>query len=352
MCNSNNSLFLNIDLLRFMPPCRVNRDENNRQKTIMINGGERLRISSQCIKAGLRNLFGFNDCVDKEELVTKIKDYKDGDPNESFYLSEDVFNEICGIYTKEKIDKGSSNVVVYVSLKELKDISSLPKESRTKKENGGLSLLKKENILLTDDVSLFGRMYAIDSTFKVESASQVAHAFSIQDVEITNDNWVCRNSLSDVTHCTTMNYQGIGSALMYFNANLNISDLIKKKYNKEKIISLVVKFVVGFYTLLLNSGVSGTASNTLPVYCHVTVGNKTAYNHSTCFYKPLDHGSSFEDAIELLKKAIDEDNKLEEGIRSVMTPNVKVEYSSKEFKPTIEEIKQLKDTLNKLIKSE
>ena len=136
---------------------------------------------------------------------------------------------------------------------------------------------------------------------------------------------------------------------MYFYSNLNISDLLIRGYSKDHVIHLVSTFVIGFYALRLNSGVNGTAHNTLPVYCNVTVGNIAPYNHSDVFYKSLDHDSSVDDAVSSLKNKIKNDNLCCKEINAILGVSENNVESIDDFIPI--KIGQLKDILNKLIKT-
>ena len=221
MCKSANvsasaPIYLNIDILRFVAPCRANRDESGRPKTIEINGAERLRFSSQSIKASIREEFGFVPNVDKDELKKLVESY-DGDEkhNHSYYLPESVVCEVCGSKEpkegeKEASSDGKDSVILYVTLENLHNImmskKDIKKQSESKKNAKGGKEEKKEKApkkecvkdevaKVSPDIDLFGRMYASNDAFKVEACAQVAHAVSVGKVEIIDDNWVCRSSI-------------------------------------------------------------------------------------------------------------------------------------------------------------
>lgn len=373
MCKSANvsasaPIYLNIDILRFVAPCRANRDESGRPKTIEINGSERLRFSSQSVKASIREAFGFVSNVNKDELKKLVKDY-DGDEthNHSYYLPESVVYEVCGSKEhkedeKEATSEGKDNVILYVTLENLhnimmskkdikkqsdskknaKDIKDEKKEKASKKE-----CVKDEVAKVSPDIDLFGRMYASNDAFKVEACAQVAHAVSVGKVEIIDDNWVCRSSIEGQAGCVTMGESGIGSALMYFNASLNISELKNRKYSKEQIIDIVKRFVMSNYSLEMKSGASGTAHNALPCYCRVTIKNSSPKNHLGAFYTPVDGDDTIEDVINKLDMCINGEIEESECINDYK--GIENKGDSFRFKANKESLDKLNAILNELI---
>lgn len=330
--NSNPNIYLNLDILRFIPPCRTNRDENNRPKTIIINGGERLFISSQCIKSCLRSQFGLQMDVDKDKLIEDIKEcikgnkeYKEEDLQKSFYLSESFVKDLI----KGK-DKGGDNVVLFMSFKELVETYKAKKLVWCKK---------------IPAIDIFGRMYASDEDAKTEAVSQIAPAYSVQDVTVLDDLWVCRNSLTDKRGCTTMGNNGLLSSLVYFNANLNLSEILNREYSKETVIDLAKTFTMGMYNLRLNSGVSGTSHNTLPSYCHITIGNVLPLNHSSLFYTSQDKDHVIEESISKLKDKIEKDNNALKAINSFYGNPTRID--SFEFNP--DNFTYLQNSLNSML---
>lgn len=373
MCKSTNvsasaPIYLNIDILRFVAPCRANRDESGRPKTIEINGAERLRFSSQSIKASIREEFGFVSNVNKDELKKLAESY-DGDEkhNHSYYLPESVVYEVCGSKEpkedeKETSSEGKDNVILYVTLENLHNImmskKDIKKQSESKKNAKGGKEEKKEKApkkecvkdevaKVSPDIDLFGRMYASNDAFKVEACAQVAHAVSVGKVEITDDNWVCRSSIEGQAGCVTMGESGIGSALMYFNSNLNISELNNRKYSKEQIIDIVKRFVMSNYSLEMKSGASGTAHNALPCYCRVTIKNSSPKNHLGAFYTPVDADDTIEDVISNLDKCIHDEIEESECINDYK--GIENKGDSFRFKANKESLDKLNAILNELI---
>lgn len=329
---SEKNLCLNIDILRFLPPCRCNRNDNGDQKSIDINGTRRLYVSSQCIKSNIRKYFGFKTFSDISYIENKLNNYSEDMEDESYNLTEKDYNSLIGKkasggnkssnkktskkkskensedVTEETINtesengsssSGSDNVCIHTSLKELYEL-----RNSDDKEKRPVKVTYNPNI----EISLFGRMYANNKNLSDESACQVSHAVSIQKTDFEDDTWVCRHSDMSKLGCITMGTLNIGSAIVYYSVNLNIKDLLKKYNNDvEAVKKYVAKFLFATYTHPLESGANGTNHNNQPLFFNVTIGNFIPHNHLDVFYKPVEPDSDIDSIKETLKKSIQED---------------------------------------------
>lgn len=332
--SSEKNLCLNIDILRFLPPCRCNRNDNGDQKSIDINGTRRLYVSSQCIKSNIRRYFNFKTFSDISYIEDKLNNYSEDMEDESYNLTEKDYNTLIGKKSngknkssnkktskkkpKENSDEvteettntesendssssGSENVCIHTSLKELYEL-----RISDDKEKRPVKVTYNPNI----EISLFGRMYANNNNLSDESACQVSHAVSIQKTEFEDDTWVCRRSDMSKLGCITMGNLNIGSAIVYYSVNLNIKDLLKKYNNDvEAVKKYVAKFLFATYTHPLESGANGTNHNNQPLFFNVTIGNFIPHNHLDVFYKPVEPDSDIDSIKETLKKSIQEDLK-------------------------------------------
>lgn len=332
--SSEKNLCLNIDILRFLPPCRCNRNDNGDQKSIDINGTRRLYVSSQCIKSNIRKYFGFKTFSDISYIEDKLNNYSEDMEDESYNLTEKDYNTLIGKKSNgknkssnkktskkkpkenteeiaeettntesenESSSSGSENVCVHTSLKELYEL-----RNSDDKDKRPVKITYNPNI----EISLFGRMYANNKNLNDESACQVSHAVSIQKTEFEDDTWVCRQSDMSKLGCITMGTSNIGSAIVYYSVNLNIKDLLKKYNNDiESVKKYVANFLFATYTHPLESGANGTNHNNQPLFFNVTIGNFIPHNHLDVFYKPVESDSDVDSIKETLKKSIQEDLK-------------------------------------------
>ena len=287
--NKKPNIYISVDELRFFPPCRTNRGSDNQPKSILINGGLRARISSQCRKSASREIYGFVPKLDLNKLKEDIKSYEKGSDNYSFYLSEKDINEVCGFKVLKSNDK---DVALYLTLDEL---ACACKDKKHKLQAGEL----------TFDIDLYGREYMSDSSLKVGACSQFSHAISVQDVEIVDDYFGCRSSNKDNTGFITIQEQGLVSFLCYTHYNINLSELLNRGYTKDQIIKNIVLHTLDQYTLRFNGGVTGTAHNTRPSYFNITLGYFNPINHGDQFYVSADSGSFIENSIQKLKEGIE-----------------------------------------------
>ena len=202
--NNEQGLCLNVDILRFLPPCRCNRNENGDQKSIDINGTRRLFVSSQCIKSSIRKFFGFKVISDISYIEDKLNNYSEDMDDESYNLTEKDFNKLIGnkktktnssksskkektkTSNYESVDEikentnseegvGSDKVCVHTSLKEI---------YKMRQNNVSNNII---NLIPNMECLLFGRMYAQNENLNTESIAQVSPAVSVQKTEFEDE---------------------------------------------------------------------------------------------------------------------------------------------------------------------
>ena len=192
------------------PPCNLNRDDLGRNKTVMMGGVQRSRVSSQCQKRAVRLSEGFTDIFDANMGVRTKK------------LGTGVFNTLkeAGISEKNARNWARDIAGVYGKLPDVKkedtslglDISQLAHVSVTEQaaidklvelliteqrgpEPGELDLLRHETESV--DIALFGRMMADNSGFNVEAACQFAHSISVHEARPEIDYFTANDDLND-----------------------------------------------------------------------------------------------------------------------------------------------------------
>lgn len=320
-----NTMFLSIDILRYFPTCRVNRDEDGNQKKIVVNGSERARISSQCIKWHSRqNLpcgFATNvkDIKGKVEAYIKANEETKQKLNCSLNLS---VTQIKTLLTGKKADKKQ----VSVSLS-LKDLSKLYVEYTNLDDDGKKAFMTDFDKKIGDcqdqtlDIAVNGRMYAADSNFDVRALSQVSHAVAVQLTVWEDENATNNSSLDEKGFITSANYT-MAAFMSYTFINLDISGLYERLKNrkistfaltsntKDALKEAVLQFLFSYYTVRFEGGANGTSPNCEPAYFHVKLSNMgQPYNHADAFFEPVDSDASVQEIVEILEKAINEDIK-------------------------------------------
>ncbi len=204
----NTNRFIQLHLLVSYPPSNPNRDELGQPKVATVGGTQRSRISSQSLKRAWRNseiwaTQGLNIgkrtrelFLDKEfNLYGKLLD-KHGEKNAEKYANAilNVFAKTAKVKDKAEapIDKvliGKEIVTEQpihfstVEIEKIKELVDNLESEPTKEQLEALLDASPRNI----DLAMFGRMIAKRPDSNVEAAVQVAHAFSINQVDIEAD---------------------------------------------------------------------------------------------------------------------------------------------------------------------
>ena len=203
------SRFVQLHLLVSYPPSNPNRDQLGQPKTAIMGDKQRSRISSQSLKRAWRN----SEIWENEGLGI-------GTRTRELFLSEEhglLYDKLVKKHGEEKAEKYAKAILkvfadtervdqkkeahiedkyvgkeivtkqpIHFSNVEVERIKALVdalQEDPTKEELEGLLDESPRNI----DLAMFGRMIAKRPDANVEAAVQVAHAISINEVEIEDD---------------------------------------------------------------------------------------------------------------------------------------------------------------------
>lgn len=204
----NANRFIQLHLLVSYPPSNPNRDELGQPKVASVGGTQRSRISSQSLKRAWRNSKIWEEqglkigkrtrelFLDKDlNLYGKLVN-KHGEKNAEKYAKAilDVFAKTAKVKDKTEapVDKeliGKEIVTeqpIHFSTVEIERIKQLVNNLEAEPTKEQLAALLDEsprNI----DLAMFGRMIAKRPDGNSEAAVQVAHAISINEVDIEPD---------------------------------------------------------------------------------------------------------------------------------------------------------------------
>jgi len=204
----NDNRFIQLHLLVSYPPSNPNRDELGQPKTAIMGGTQRSRISSQSLKRAWRTseIWGTEGLgigtrtrelfLSKEHgLYNKLLE-KHGEKYAEKYAKTilNVFAKTAKVKQKAEapIDEkfvGKEIVTeqpIHFSDTEIEKIKSLVAYLDKEPTKEELENLLDESPRDTD-LAMFGRMIAKRPDANVEAAVQVAHAISINEVEIEDD---------------------------------------------------------------------------------------------------------------------------------------------------------------------
>ncbi|QWF70612.1 type I-E CRISPR-associated protein Cas7/Cse4/CasC [Methylomonas paludis] len=192
-----NNRFIQLHLLVSYPPSNPNRDELGQPKVAVVGGTQRSRISSQSLKRAWRT----SEIWEKQGLRIGKR------TRELFFDKElNLYGQLLAKHGEEKaskfaktilevfvnLPKGKKDAVteqpIHFSTTEIERIQALVvnlelEKEPTKEQLEALLDETPRNI----DLAMFGRMIAKRPDANSEAAVQVAHAISINEVEIEPD---------------------------------------------------------------------------------------------------------------------------------------------------------------------
>lgn len=252
-------MFVELHILQSFAPSNLNRDDTNNPKDAQFGGVRRARISSQAIKRAIRQEPSFAETT-KAENGTRTR-----------YLSrslttllveagkaEDKAKDAVAEFAKSlfsEVDKnsGRTNVLIYLSSEEQKQISELLLASWEQIEKGkfGFDVAAKGWVKATKertsapDIAMFGRMLANEPALNLDAACQVAHAISTHRVDMDMDFFTAVDDLqrNEETGAGMMGVTAFNSACFYRYHRIDWEQLLK---NLDKDVGLARRAVEGF----------------------------------------------------------------------------------------------------------
>lgn len=308
--------FIDIHVLQSIPAANLNRGENGDPKTVIYGGKLRSRVSSQSWKHAMREDFKAQT-QDAEWLSStrsklipqKIIDSLTADGMDEQKAVDLVTNTFAITKIKVKAPKKgtddpyTTDTLLMLSAGQIRNLTAFIKEHpdldvKSKAIKDALTdLLNTDNAL---DLALFGRMVAGDAKLNVDAASQVAHAFSINEIVPEFDFFTAVDDIKESQGAGMMGSMGYNTSTLYRYANLNVDEL-KHNLGDDELTEKGIKQFIKSFVLSMPTGKQNTYANkTLPQYVMVNVRDDTPVNLANAFEKPvkLDGGQSGVEALE------------------------------------------------------
>ncbi len=228
-------MFIELHLIQSFAPANLNRDDTGSPKDAIFGGYRRARISSQAFKAAIRREPVFAETTGvpvgqrtkrmSGEIVERLE--KLGHDNEEAILVAEAF---AGAYVKKSVDKGKTNVLIYLSEEEFAWMTEQLHENWedvlqevTEKKSKEIGDLTKKLVKQTEkrtsapDIALFGRMLANEPKTNIDAACQVAHAISTHAVRMEMDYYTALDHLKpeDTAGADMVGFTSFNSACYY-----------------------------------------------------------------------------------------------------------------------------------------
>ncbi|MGA3209498.1 MAG: type I-E CRISPR-associated protein Cas7/Cse4/CasC [Syntrophales bacterium] len=315
--------FVQLHLLVSYPPSNPNRDQLGQPKTAIMGGTQRSRISSQSLKRAWRN-----------SQIWKKEGLSIGTRTRELFLSKEhgaLYDQLLNKHGEKKAEEYTKAILsVFAKTTKVKQKAEAPVDekyvgkeivteqpihfsdteiARIKALVGALN--KKptdkelDNLLDTSprsvDLAMFGRMIAKRPDANVEAAVQVAHAISINKVEIEDDFFTAVDDLNN--HGSAhMGEQEFVSAVYYLYLCIDKELLTRNLRNNgstEELASKALKALAKAAAMVAPSGKQNSYANrTQAFYVLAEKGDAQPRNLSLAFLKE----GSPDDPLEAIKR--------------------------------------------------
>ena len=292
--------FIDFHILQNVPPSCVNRDDSGSPKTATFGGQRRARVSSQCWKRAVRQLF--NDFVDQSELgyrTTKIidllaKEISRQNPeldSQSAELAKEIFKKTSKTQfnislkpARSKKDNGGktandvASYLVFLSALQVQQLAEYAIEKAVKNEKQQKKDIEKLlNLNHSIDLALFGRMVADYPGVNVDASCQVAHAISTHSVENEFDFFTAVDDVKSQDQEETdagagmMGTVEFNSSTLYRYATINLDMLRENLGSDDATVRAVDAFAQAFVKAMPTGKQNTFANRTLPEAIYVSV---------------------------------------------------------------------------------
>ncbi|WP_419590866.1 type I-E CRISPR-associated protein Cas7/Cse4/CasC [Thiolapillus sp.] len=304
--------FIQLHLLTAYPPSNLNRDDLGRPKTAIVGGTERLRISSQSLKRAWRTSEHFENALGDfkgtrtKRLGTEVygklisADIREKD-------AEKWASAIAAVFGKVKKENPlETEQLTHVSPEEWQAVMALAKalaaENR-EPEKEELDLLREKPKAV--DIALFGRMLAASPAFNVEAAAQVAHAITVNQVEIEDDFFTAVDDLN--THeedagAGHMGDAGFSAGVFYQYLCIDRDRLVENLQGDGELANRAITSLTEAAARVAPTGKQNSfASRAYTSYLLAEKGGQQPRSLSVAFLKPVRGDDLMTRAIEALK---------------------------------------------------
>ncbi|MCF0260481.1 MAG: type I-E CRISPR-associated protein Cas7/Cse4/CasC [Erysipelotrichaceae bacterium] len=373
----NTPIYLDVHILQTFPSSCLNRDDLGAPKSCVFGDVQRARISSQCLKRATRTYY-YEKEVDSirtrnpfrfiEEEILQVKPGLDFQT--AAIYSKYAYEFATTDSGKKDVKKASRNskdsekkqqveTPVFISRKQAAELAKLiVKDDGKPKEKELYKNALKNNC--SDDIWLFGRMFAGQGDLSVDAACQVAHAISTNEVFIENDFFSAveedksDNSAASAYIGTSM----FNSATYYRFASVNVSDLAEKAGSPEKAVEMAVKFAKSFVYAMPSGKITSYGNKTLPGLVYITVGNDSA-SFVNAFEEPVRIQQFDENKNGIMKQSVQKFSEFKDFMENTFLEKPEFEYltgltfgSLPQSQPFNSVLKQVEEDLHTALEDE
>lgn len=241
---SDSGVKIEVHIIQNFAPSNLNRDDTGQPKSATFGGFRRARVSSQCSKRSIRQLWrekraasvGERTKLLKTDLISRLK--AEGRTDEQIGSAIDTF--ITQFYSKMDGDKTA--VLLFLSGEEITAMirqinqhwTRLSAATQLEKLDAKAVVAALDKAKTSADISLFGRMLAEQPGRNTDGSCQVAHPISTHKVNMEMDFYTAVDDLNpeDATGAGMMGVVGFNSACYYRYALVDRDQLARNLARK------------------------------------------------------------------------------------------------------------------------
>ncbi len=322
--------FVQLHLLTAYPPANLNRDDLGRPKTAIFGGHPRLRISSQSLKRAWRTSDVFQEALTGHvgvrtrrkgvEVYGKLvaRGVAPGDALRWAWKIAGVFGKPSA--TAKQIEQAvktgdeaeaedllAIQQLAHFGPEEDAAIDALVAtlaERRTEPTEEELHLLRAKPGAA--DIALFGRMLADAPAFNQEAAAQVAHAISVNAVQVEDDFFTAVDDLNPGTEDVGAGHMGeieFGAGVFYLYVCVDRRLLVDNLDGDEELARRAVRALTEAAATVAPRGKQATfASRARASYILAERGDSQPRNLAVAFLDPARRNPLLDNAVKALQE--------------------------------------------------
>ena len=325
--------FLQLHLLTAYPPANLNRDDLGRPKTAVFGGRTRLRISSQSLKRAWRTSDVFQESL-AGNVGTRTK-RKGGEIfSELFARGIDRTKAVEWAWTiakefgkpktsESKLEKAlkkldESEIDELLQIEQLAHFGPLEDQAIEKlietivsraegPSEKDLSLLRKKPGAA--DIALFGRMLASSPAFNQEAAAQVAHAISVNTVQVEDDFFTAVDDLNSGEEDMGAGHMGeveFGAGVFYLYICIDRELLVENLGGDQELAGRTIRALAEAAATVAPRGKQATfASRARASFILAEKGNQQPRSLAVAFLDPVRKNPMLEEAVARIEETVE-----------------------------------------------
>lgn len=263
-----------IHVLMNYPANCLNRDDTGSPKTVVFNGTERIRISSQALKRSWRTSKLFSEYFGNIAFRTRglpelvANELKNRNHDDEYILTAKKIISTDKKRKNEALDSDPwmMDKMEFYSAEEVKMIADavehLISSTDDKKEIAKFNYAdvtkecKGKRAGITVDQAMFGRMVTDETVGEVDAAVQVAHAFSTNtgalesDYFVAIDDLIANGTMDGAASAGHMNTSDYDSSCFYEHVVIDEDQLMENLHNSSNLSDLCKNVCANFVKVM------------------------------------------------------------------------------------------------------